>query len=187
FQEAVTDEDFRNGVLFASTALFDEIERYTRAEAEQPGAKARQVERSLLRYYTRTAVKTTPFSTFCAVLPGRIAPGRLGFLGNPREKSSVLRLNKAMYPFLVQAVTARPAVRRHLSVELNPTLRWMDGRWFFLTGAGRREVFQHLAPTPVLGLLLDVLREQGPRPLAALAETLREDVEASEDEIIAYL
>src|SRR6185312_13355457 len=70
FQEAATDEDFRNGVLLASTTLFDEIERYTRAPAEHPGAKARQVERSLLRYYTRTAVKTTPFSTFGAILPG---------------------------------------------------------------------------------------------------------------------
>ena len=196
FQEAVTDDDFRNGVLLASTTLFDEIERYTKAPAEHPGAKARQVERSLLRYYTRAAVKTSPFSTFCAIVPGRIVPGRLrddpsreapGFLGNPREKSCVLRLNKAMYPFLVQAVTARPAVRRHLSVELNPTLRQMNGRWFFLTGAGRREVFQHLAPTPVVGLLLEVLRERGPRPLAALAETLLEDVEASEDEIAAYL
>src|SRR6185436_18816713 len=137
FQEAVTDEDFRNGVLFASTTLFDEIERYTKAEAEHPGAKARQVERSLLRYYTRTAVKTSPFSTFCAIVPGRLredpspspgvrgegrwergsgGEGASGFLGNPREKSTVLRLNKAMVPFLVQAVTARPAVRRHLSV-----------------------------------------------------------------------
>lgn len=192
FQEAVTDEDFRNGVLFASTTLFDEIERYTKAPAEHPAAKARQVERSLLRYYTRTAVKTSPFSTFCAIVPGRIVPGRsvpgkLGFLGNPRKKSTVLRLNKAMYPFLVQAVTARPAVRRHLSVELNPTLRRMDGRWFFLTGAGRREVFQHLAPNPVLDLLLEVLRERVRLPLAVLAETLLEDVEASEDEITAYL
>jgi lantibiotic biosynthesis protein len=189
FQEAVTDEDFRNGVLLASITLFDEIERYTRAPAEHPGAKARQVERSLLRYYTRTAVKTSPFSTFCAILPGRLrddpSPGASGFLGNPREKSSVLRLNKAMYPFLVQAVTARPAVRRHLSVELNPTLRRMDGRWFFLTGTGRREVFQHLAPNPVLDLLLDILRD--PRPLAVLAETLLEDLEASEEEITAYL
>lgn len=191
FQEAVKDEGFRNGVLLASTTLFDEIERYTRAPAEHPGAKARQVERSLLRYYTRTAVKTSPFSTFCSVIPGRLrddpSKGASGFLGNPREKSSVVRLNKAMVPFLVQAVTARPAVRRHLSVELNPTLRRTDGRWLFLTGAGRREVFQHLAPNPVLGLLVDVLRERGPRPLAALAETLREDVEASEDEITAYL
>lgn len=195
FQEAVTDEGFRNGVLFASLTLFDEIERYTKAPAERPAAKARQVERSLLRYYTRTAVKTSPFSTFCAIVPGRIVPGRLGDdpppgasgFGNPREKSCVLRLNKAMYPFLVQALTARPAVRRHLSVELNPTLRRMDGRWFFLTGAGRREVFQHLAPNPVLDLLLDVLRERSRLPLAALAETLLEDVEASEDEITAYL
>ncbi|HKV07426.1 MAG TPA: lantibiotic dehydratase, partial [Thermoanaerobaculia bacterium] len=183
FQQAVTDKDFRNGVLLASTTLFDEIERYTRAEAEHPAAKVRQVERSLLRYYTRTAVKTSPFSTFCAIVPGRLredsAPGESGFLGSPREKSSVLRLNKAMYPFLVQALTARPAVRRHLSVELNPTLRRTDRRWFFLTGAGRREVFQHLAPNPVLGLLVDVLKERGRLPLAVLAETLLGDVEAS--------
>ncbi|HSG38890.1 MAG TPA: lantibiotic dehydratase [Thermoanaerobaculia bacterium] len=191
FQEAVADEDFRNGVLLASTTLFDEIERYTRAEAEHPGAKARQVERSLLRYYTRTAVKTSPFSTFCSIVPGRLrddpAQEASGFLGNPREKSTVLRLNKAMVPFLVQAVTARPAVRCHLSVELNPTLRRMDGRWHFLAGAGRREVFQHLAPNAVLGLLVDVLRERGRLPLATLAETLLEDVEASEDEVAAYL
>src|SRR5262249_42927666 len=106
FQEAVTDEGFQNGVLLASPTLFDEIARYTRAEPEHPGAKARQVERSLLRYYTRTAVKTTPFSTFCAIVPGRLrddpAQGASGFRGNPREKSSVVRLNKAMYPFLVQ-------------------------------------------------------------------------------------
>lgn len=189
FQAAVMDEDFRNGVLFASLSLFDEIERYTGAEAEHPGAKARQVERSLLRYYTRATVKTTPFSTFCAVLPGRISPGGSGpgFLGDPRGKSSVLRLNKAMVPFLVQALTARPTVRRRLTVELNPTLRQVEGRWLFLAGAGRREVFQHLASNPVLGLLVDLVREEGPRPLAALAEVLLEEVEASEEKIAAYL
>jgi hypothetical protein len=186
FQKAIADADFRNGVLLASTTLFDEIERYRRAEAEHPGAKARQVERSLLRYYTRTAVKTSPFSTFCAILPGQLGNDP-GFLGHPREKSSVLRLNKAIYPFLVQAITARPAVRRHLSVELNPTLRRMDGRWRFLSGAGRREVFQHLAPHPVLDLLLNILKERGPRTLAALTEALLEEVEASEDAITAYL
>ena len=192
FQDAVGTEDFRKGLLLASSTLFDELRRYARASPRAPGAKARQIERSLLRYYARAVVKTTPFSTFCAIVPGRFptggepSPEPLGFAGDPRRKWSSIRLNKVVYPLLVQELKARPEVRRRLRVDLNPTLRRVDTRWSFLAEVDRQEVFQHLAPNPVLDLLCDLLTRRGSLLLEDLVEGLLENVDASQEQMAAY-
>lgn len=192
FQTLVEDEDFQKGLLLSSRTLFDELRRFTRAPARRPGAKARQVERSLMRYFSRTVMKTTPFGTFCAVVPGRFvagteAPAAPAFDGEPRRKTSLLRLNKATYLRLVRHLSKRPAVRRKLSVELNPTLRSAGGEWVFLTATDGRELFQRMAPNPVLDLLREVLAEAGHLPVEALVDAFLDLVEASREEASAYV
>ncbi len=107
FQRALDDEDFRRGLAVSSPTLSLNLGKYQRTEVDRFTAREEQLERGLLRYFTRTAMKATPFATLCGVLAGRfelpdaygdIAPSRL--LGRPRVKRALVRLNKSLFGIL---------------------------------------------------------------------------------------
>ena len=96
FRELVKDPDFRAGLMISSRSLFGSLPRYAAAGGELSG-KDQKTERGLLRYYTRMAMKATPFSTFCAIVSGTFAEAADGgavvrFEGDPREKTSYVRI-----------------------------------------------------------------------------------------------
>lgn len=191
------DVDFQRGVLISSRSLFASLPRYLAAGASL-SSKDRQIERGLLRYWTRMALKATPFSTFCSVLPGRIArrgppaaggpPLRLA--GDAHRKKSQIRLNKAFLTVFDFYFRREPELRRLFEVELNPTLGTEAGQLRFLAVAGPREIFQRLPEHPVISLIAGLLRSLSPRPtLGRLLEILAADPElgASEEEILPFV
>ncbi|MEM9553308.1 MAG: lantibiotic dehydratase [Acidobacteriota bacterium] len=195
-QRTVDDDDFARALLLSSRTLADSLERYRRADPARAGAKARQIERGLLRYLTRMARKATPFSLFCTLLPGRLGePGaHAGFDGSPRPKTSHLRLDKTLYARLLPRLLERPTIRRHLHVETNPTLRRDDSNLLFLTGSsgqGGHETFQRLAQNPALDLLRARLEASPDRhlPWHDLVQLLVDDphVDADADRAGAYV
>lgn len=100
-------------------------------------------------------MKAIPFSTFCAVLPGTVAPApgggggaALRLKGEPRIES-FLRLDKNLYGTLVPALQRRPAVRAHLRVETHPTVTDEGGEPAFPAVArGRQDVVRLRPPIP---------------------------------------
>lgn len=194
FQAQVKDEDFRKGLLLSSRTLASQVSRYVKASPKGTSAKVRQVERSLMRYFSRTVMKATPFGTFCTILPGRLASGgELSepprFTGDPRSKRSHLRLNKALYGQLLPLLVRRPEIRRHLHVELNPTLRQDGEKWLFLAAMSSGEVFQRLSANPVVDLFRRLLERRGHVPLEELLRELCDhpDLEASREEAEAFV
>lgn len=194
FQDAVMAEDFQRGLLLSSRSLVDQVPRYRKASLTNAGAKVRQIERSLMRYYSRTVLKSTPFSTFCTLIPGRLDEvEEPTFDGDPGKKVGVIRLNKTLYAFILRALPANDVIRKHLPLELNPTLDvesgGQDRRWVFLGARGQQEVFQRLPMNPVVALLIDEVRARGPVPWRGLVDRLcnHPDIEASEDEGAAYV
>lgn len=204
------DADFAKGLLLSSRVLSAEMERYLASPVAELGAKERQIERGLLRYLTRMAMKTTPFGTFTALTAGRLAGGEesssagaepLTFTADPRRKRSLVRLNKRLFTVVVDDLLADRDVRRALPVELNPTLHPEDpegtgsregavsgaGRWRFLVSRDGLEVFQRLAHGPVVDLYRQLLAD-GPRPLAEIEELLAGDsrLEAGRAEVEAF-
>jgi hypothetical protein len=197
FAALLDDADFRKGLMISSRSLHGALGRYVqaagRAGAELPG-RDEKAERGLLRYYTRMAMKATPFSTFCAIIPGEFVAdgpvdGVLRLTGDPRAKRSYVRVNKFIYGLLFDHLKTRPAVRHALQVEPNPTLRTQDGRLVYLTAIDAREVFQRLASNEVLDLIATTIRERGQPTLGELIQALCDDpqIEAEPEEAEAYL
>jgi len=195
FQEVVQDEDFRRGLQLSSRSLASSLPRYVKAKPAKASTKVRQVERSLMRYFSRTVMKATPFGTLCTILPGRFTEDELlegaapVFDGDPRQKTSRLRLNKALYGKLMPLLTKRSEIRRHLHVELNPTLQEEGERFLFLASASGNEVFQRLGRNPVVELFVDLLRRRGHVPLEELLAELcnHPDLEATRDEAESFV
>jgi len=199
FRRLLDDADFRKGLMISSRALYGAVDRWGQAAGEgkaELGGKEEKTERGLLRYYTRMAMKATPFSTFCAILPGEFvedgggAGGELiRFHGDPRQKRSYVRINKFIYGLLYDHLRTRKPVRRALQVELNPTLREENGRLVYLTAIEAREVFQRLADNEVLELITSRFQGLGKPTLGDLIDALCADpqIEATPEEAEAYL
>ena len=193
FRSLLDDADFRKGLMISSRSLYASLPRYREAKGELSG-KDEKTERGLLRYYTRMAMKATPFSTFCAIISGTFTEpdgggALLRFEGDPREKTSYVRINKLLYGILLDHLKERQAVRHALQVELNPTLREEKGRLVYLTAIQSREVFQRMANNEVLELIINSFRGLGKPTLGELIGALASDpqIEASPEEAEAYL
>ncbi|MEM7356380.1 MAG: lantibiotic dehydratase, partial [Acidobacteriota bacterium] len=193
FRRTLRDADFQKGLLLSSQSLHGAFERYTRTPVDRLGSKERQIERGLMRYLSRTAMKATPFGTLCAIAAGELDDDATSngwyFAGDPRRKHSAIRLNKSLYGNLVRQLLRRPKIRRHFHIELNPTLADEDGRWMFLGNVNGKEVFQRLKPNPVVELLRQAFDETPHQPLHRLIEwaASRPELDADEESIEAYV
>jgi len=198
FRQHVQNADFQKGLLISSRSLFSAQTQYLESDVASLGGRERSIERGLLRYLSRTAMKATPFGTFCAVLPGSFVEGQgseeqerkiIELEGDPQDKESQVRLNKSLFGILQRHLKDRPAVHRHFNVELNPTLRRHDDELRFLANVDGQEVFQRLPENPVLDIIADLLAEGGRKPLRELVAALHQhpDIAASEEEATQYL
>jgi hypothetical protein len=202
FRALLRDPDFRKGLLVSSRSLHASLDRYTGGGAALSG-RDEKTERGLLRYYTRMAMKATPFAAFCAVVPGRFEDASgdassdsadsgselLRLQGDPGAKRSFVRINKLLYGILLEHLKERETVRRLLVVEANPTLRTEGGRLVFLSAVQGREVFQRVPANEVLQVILAVFGRRAQPTLGDLIAELTGDpqIEATPEEASAYL
>jgi len=70
------NNEFRKAVAMASPELSRELDQYIRSTGPQSVARVRRTERSLLRYYSRSALKLSPFSSFTRT--GVVMANRVG-------------------------------------------------------------------------------------------------------------
>lgn len=192
FQQAISDPDFQKGIMLASDSLSHSLDKYTTQNHPTHLRKREaKVERSLLRYWTRMATKTTPFGTFCTVINGSFVTTNdgVGFTASPAEKRSFIRLNKSLYGAIVTYLQKSAGIREFLHVELNPTLHQETGQFIFLSAVDGNEVFQRVPANAVLGLIANLFRQQVSQPLHCLIETLcrHPQIEASLAEATAYI
>jgi lantibiotic biosynthesis protein len=156
----LNDDCIQNGLLLSSQSLYSAQHRYRIHDAEQQlSGRLERVERGLLRFVTRAAMKATPFGTLGMVIPGTIAPAAggssigLSLWGSPKTRRSIVTLNKNLLPLLTAVFHSVPALRDQLRVELNDTLLEEGSRYFFLSSKGGQEIFQRLEKTSVLQMI----------------------------------
>ena len=70
-RRSMQEVDFARGLLVSSPQLYESMQSYLATSVEVPNARLEKTERGVIRYLTRTAMKATPFSTFCAVIAGK--------------------------------------------------------------------------------------------------------------------
>lgn len=192
FVELLKNTSFQKGLLISSKPLFESQKYYVKADSNLSDRKIEQIERGLLRYYSRMAMKATPFSTFCSIVPGYVSEKNdfigMSIEGDPDKQKSLLLLNKGLYGNLSNLLKKRPKIKQEIDLELNPTFRFEEDRLTFLTSIEAKEVFQRMQNNPVLDLIKELIGEGKTIKFKDLIRTLveKEVVDAEEDEIIAY-
>lgn len=186
------DESFQQGVLLSSQPLYGSMGRYLRSKKLKLKRREEKTELSLLRYYARTVMKTTPFSMFCVVVPGRITTHHTPtptFTNDPGRKSSFVRINKSLYGLLFDHFTKHPEIRQHLEIEPNPTIRQENDRLVLLTAKDNREIFQRMPRHPIFMLVMGFFNEQPHRPLTEIVDLLCADprVDATPEQALPYI
>ena len=137
---ALADAAFCEALYLASPALYEECARWQRGELTDARKLAR-LHSTLVRYYTRSSTRSTPFGLFagCAVVQWgpasaiRLAPG-------PARRHT--RLDMHYLCALGQQLAEHPALQLHLRCYPNTSLHWR--------GAELRYVEQQYGPAGAL-------------------------------------
>lgn len=197
-RRAVLLEPFAKGVSLSSPALFRNFRRYTSTVGPDLGSRDLQIERGILRYLTRAAMKATPFAQFCTVVEGSFEEA--DHAGNskhspvavvtPGSERSLVRLNKMLLRALWTHLRKRPAVRRQALLELNPTLTGEDdGPLVFIGMEKGSEAFKRVDVTPSLSRIVEHCRTHNGSTYNTLCHGLTADdaIDASQSEVEAFL
>ncbi len=125
--DAASDECFQQGLILASRDLYAELAKWLAAGASaQPDA---QLETSLVKYLSRAAAKTSPYSTFTSLAEGRwtaagSSPVRCAALWNRR---SAVEVTMRIILHLRRELARLPELKPHLPLRINPSLRTCVG------------------------------------------------------------
>lgn len=193
FKLMIWNDDFQKGLLISSKSLFLTQKRYLSSHNIELDRKQEQVERGLLRYYSRMVMKATPFGTFCSIIPGGISTNGTNklfyFTDSPHKKKSLITINKGLYANILSYLIKEKEVRQKLKIEINQTIEKKREVFFYLTSLENREIFQRLSQNPVLDFLIEILSGHSSIEYQELVKLLSSDSEiaATIDEIIQYL
>ena len=129
-----TDQRLLRGLALASPVLTENLPRLGRGQSRR---KEAQLRASLLRYVSRTAFKTSPFSTLTSMGIGIVVSdsdaGALTLRGGPWEEHSLLRYKRYIPEQDCAMLLRYSPLREQLVVELNSSLHELSpGHYAFL-------------------------------------------------------
>jgi hypothetical protein len=196
----IEDPTFAHSLLLSSPSLFHNLSRYRSAVARD-GLNSRDeyVERGVLRYFTRSSMKATPFAEFCTVIPVRfeklaeselrgIEDGTCRIVGDFHTKVGVVRLNKALFGILWERMKLNPVIRDSLRIDVNPTIIRTSDSVRYLANAKGGEVFRQIKLNAAIEIVLSMFPSENTtfgRLVGALSNDSR--VEATYGDACAYL
>ena len=190
-QQACRLEVLRKGLVLSSRSLLGALDRYAEKPLDCLRKTDYKAELSLLKYLTRIAAKTSPFSTFTRLGLARIHAEESKIL-RPQEGNSSkqhhVRLNNFLFGYLQNLLQAHPAYRAHIPLRPNPTLTLTKNHYVYLTNSRNIEAFQRMDQHAVVDLLQSLVAEKKSGiTFSKLIHNARIAIDASEEALTAYV
>lgn len=120
FQRLIGNESFQKGLTLSSLSLFQALPRYVATPPGQFRKNDYQIENGLLRYFSRMATKTSPYSTFTRLAFARLAE-RPSFPRVGPGKSQI-RLNSQFLDAFRRILLLNQGLRTQVWLRVNPSL-----------------------------------------------------------------
>jgi hypothetical protein len=159
-------ELLRKGILLSSPVLYAQLDSFAAANPRAFRNRELKNEYSLLRYLTRMACKTSPFSTFTytGIATADDGPAVFQQPAVHSDISSGIRLNNGLFAYIRSLMIHHPLLNEILELRLNVTASIREEQLFFLINYFNVEAFQRLPARNLPLWLYNFMREQ-PAPV----------------------
>ncbi|WP_412468958.1 lantibiotic dehydratase [Pedobacter sp. KLB.chiD] len=142
-QEMSKQTELQNGLLLSSPLLYEQLNSFIKKDIERFKQKEHRTVFSLMRYLSRMAFKTSPFSTF--TYTGLATLNEVQKSSMPHHKvCSRLKLNNAIFEYLKSILKNHPLLNNHLLIKLNITAAIREDKICFLSNFNNIESFQQI-------------------------------------------
>src|SRR5215472_4502519 len=159
---------FRIALAQASPALSDDLDRAGNLPTRFSAGQTSRIERSLIRYYTRSAIKLSPFSSFMRTRVVRLSSAWSPLPAMLPQRSALrrsVRINRAIVAHFAQKMAEHPEIRESIPIFLNGAIAQHGDRLHILrlrrdmSQASRLRIpiesMARLRYSPALGRILD--------------------------------
>lgn len=175
--------ELQNGLLLSSPLLYEQLSSFIKKDVERFKQKEHRTVFSLMRYISRMAFKTSPFSSFTYTGLATLSEAAKSHL--PHEVYSRLKLNNAIFEYLKTILKRHPLLNEHLLIKLNITAEINDDKICFLSNFNNIESFQQInAKGLQLMLYQHLIKHQKPVSLKQLIFKLHQDLKGPDYESI---
>lgn len=141
-QQYVQTESLRRGILLSSPVLYEQLNNFAAADSRQFKSRELKNEYSLLRYLSRMAAKTSPFSTFTYIGNGQLV--KQVDKTDARQVHSSIRLHNGLFSYLRLLMVHHPVLNETVRLKLNVTATLERDELHFLVNYFNVEAFQRL-------------------------------------------
>lgn len=187
-QELAGEYPFKNGVLLSSKDLYEQLEGFRNADVQSLNKDNERMEFSVLRYLTRMAYKTSPFSTFTYLGLTEMTAENDVEISAPEIPTSKIRLNNKLLKRIKKLMERHPDLQGLLFVNINSSMTETDGRFSFLMNCVNIEVFQEIQATGVNRYIKEMISGSEERiSLASFIEHLSTQIDADSSELKHYI
>ncbi|WP_080779573.1 lantibiotic dehydratase [Chryseobacterium phocaeense] len=187
-QELAGEYPFKNGVLLSSKDLYEQLENFRDADVQSLSKDQERMEFSVLRYLTRMAYKTSPFSSFTYLGLTEITSETSPKVHDPDTPNCNIRLNNKLLKRIKKLMERHPDLQGLLFVNTNSSILETDNRFSFLMNCANIEVFQEIQAGGVNRYIKELIHDaQENISLISLIEQLSTQIEADFSELKHYV
>ncbi len=149
FQEAIDDASFGRGIAMSSLSLLRQRDTYQKKDPAKFCKDDYQIENGLLRYFTRTATKTTPFSTLTHVAMVSSQTDAT-VVETAAGVQSCVRLSVRVLGLLNELTRINRRLREQEPVLVNPSITITDGYLHYIRQHQEQVTCARLPISPAL-------------------------------------
>lgn len=185
FNKIISEDAFREAVLFASPDLYKQLEMFVSGEIK---AKDREKARiSILKYLSRMSTRCTPFGTFASCYTGTISDRTRIRVENKTGK--IFRFDMLYLCMLSQFAMSKQEIRTKLKYKINSTLYVLHGKVRYVSYeyqySGRFYKIKEVKKTPILKFIIS--NTQKYVSCDELIEKIKSEYDADEESIRYFI
>ncbi|NIF05098.1 hypothetical protein F3J23_06545 [Chryseobacterium sp. Tr-659] len=187
-QKLAEQYPFKNGILLSSKDLYEQLESFMSADVKSLNKDHERMEFSILRYLTRMAYKTSPFSTFTYLGLTKITSDIDTSAPTSETQNCKIRLNNKLLKRIKKLMERHPDLQGLLFVNTNSSIIETNQRFSFLMNCANIEVFQEIHAQGVNQYIKEFINDSLENiSLASLIEHLSSQIEADFSELKHYV
>ncbi|MBD3907113.1 lantibiotic dehydratase family protein [Chryseobacterium sp. C-39] len=158
-KEMINSFFVKNGILFSSRVLYDEIQKKTSSFIIS-NKKDRRLIISALKYLTRSITKTTPFSTFNTIFCLEMSDKNFAPIKENIKRSN-FQITNVFYYYLKEILIKDLHFKNELEIRCNNTI-WKENEspeeFHFFQNSNNNEAFKKINTSPILCFIQEQLK-----------------------------